>query len=347
MVDLHGPALTAEEREVLAHPLVGGVILFTRNYVEPGQLEALVADIHALRSPRLLVAVDHEGGPVQRFRHGFTALPAASAIGALYDRDRGRALALAEDCGWLLAAELRAVGIDFSFAPVLDLRAGISRVVNDRAFHRDPEVVARLAAAMARGMHAAGMVAVGKHFPGHGSVAADSHHELPVDERELDDIRLHDLVPFARLVAAGMAGVMPAHVVYPRIDHRPAGFSPVWLKDILRGELGFQGAVFSDDISMAGAAVAGTPLERARAALAAGCDIVLACNDPQGVGGLLEALGAGPDPAAQVRLMRMHGRRGMPRAELERDPRWQRAVPVLAAIEEGSGELELGDDTPG
>ncbi len=347
MVDLRGVELDAPERELLSHPAVGGVILFTRNHADRAQLAELVAAIHALRTPRLLVAVDQEGGPVQRLRHEFSPLPAASVFGDLYDAEAQRALALAEDCGWLMAAELRSVDIDFSFAPVLDLRAGVSRVVNDRAFHRDPQVIARLARAWMRGMQAAGMAAVGKHFPGHGSVAADSHHELPVDERALADIRMRDLVPFSRLIAAGLAGVMPAHVVYPAVDRRPAGFSPLWLRDILRGELDFQGAVFSDDLGMAGARIAGEPLQRARAALAAGCDMVLVCNEPAAAAAVVEGLGAGHEPASQVRLMRMHGRRGETPRRLHAHERWQRTVAALGRLDGEAAELELGEERGG
>lgn len=343
MIDLRATELAPQEREMLLHPLVGGVVLFTRNYQDLAQLDALVAVIHALRMPRLLVAVDHEGGPVQRFRHDFTALPAASVIGEHYDADPQAALRLAEDCGWLMAAELRAAGVDFSFAPVLDLRTGVSRAVNERAFHHDPDVTTRLARAGVRGMHDAGMVAVGKHFPGHGSVAADSHHELPVDGRTLADIRLQDLVPFSRL-AGVLAGIMPAHVLYPAVAPQPAGFSRLWLHDILRGELGFQGAIFSDDISMAGAAVAGDPLDRARAALAAGCDMVLVCNHPQAAAAVLDGLVAVPEPARQVRLARMHGRPGLARAHLHAERRWRSTVAALATLDAAAPELDLGDD---
>ncbi len=343
MVDLCGTQLEADEREMLSHPLVGGVILFSRNYEEPAQVERLVADIHALRAPRLLVAVDQEGGPVQRFRREFTRLPAASVVGTHYDVDPAAALALARDCGWIMAAELRAIGVDFSFAPVLDVRAGVSSIVNERAFHRDPEIIARLARATVRGMQEAGMVGVGKHFPGHGSVAADSHQELPVDGRDFADIRLLDLVPFARLVDSGLAGIMPAHVVYPRVDSRPAGFSSFWLREVLRGELGFQGTIFSDDISMAGAAIAGTPVERARAALDAGCDMVLVCNDRPSAFAVLAGLGEVHEPASQLRLARMHGRHGEPRRRLHADARWQQVSARLAALD-AAPELALDDD---
>lgn len=342
MLDLKGMELLPEERELLLHPLTGGVILFSRNYERPAQLSALVDSIHKLRQPRLLVAVDHEGGRVQRFRSGFTRLPPCAALGKRFDKDRHEALQLAGECGWLMAAELRAVGVDFSFAPVLDVGTGMSQVIGDRAFHRDPEVIAGLAHAYMRGLREAGMVAVGKHFPGHGSVSADSHHELPVDDRPYGDIRLSDMLPFERMIHWGLPALMPAHVVYPQVDTWPAGFSSVWLQEILRGELQFQGALFSDDLSMAGAEIAGGYAERARRALQAGCDMVLICNNPQGVAEVLEGLGDDHEPVSQVRLMRLHGRHGLSLAALARDARWQRAVRVIQALarEEEDNSLE-------
>jgi beta-N-acetylhexosaminidase len=332
MLDLAGPVLGPEEREILRHPLVGGVILFARNYESPEQLERLTAEIHALRHPPLLIAVDHEGGRIQRFREGFTRLPPARTLGAHYDQHRREALVLAEACGYVMASELRAVGVDFSFAPVLDLDRGVSKVIGDRAFHRDPEAVAALGRALVRGMAHGGMAAVGKHFPGHGGCAADSHTSLPVDERKLADIELEDLVPFERLVQAGLAAVMPAHVLYPRVDRMPAGFSRVWLQEILRGRLGFQGAILSDDLSMAGAHAAGAGMaERARTALAAGCDMVLVCNDWAGAVAVLDELGAYENPVAGLRLVRLHGRTAPPpRAALRADSRYREAQRLVA-----------------
>jgi beta-N-acetylhexosaminidase len=309
MVDVGGLELTPDDVERLQHPQVGGVILFARNFAAPLQLIQLVHSIRELRSPQLLVCVDHEGGRVQRFRHGFTAIPPMSALGKLWDRDPAQALAAARGCGFVIASELQAHGVDFSFTPVLDVDYGESSVIGDRALHADPNTVAVLAEALQAGLNAAGMSSVGKHFPGHGYVRADSHLEVPVDDRSLTEITASDLVPFQRMARSGMGGMMPAHVVYPKVDAKPAGFSSVWLQKILREKLGFDGLIFSDDLSMEGASTAGGVMARAHAALNAGCDMVLLCNDPRAQDTLLEGLERRPvAPTLARRLERMRGK---------------------------------------
>ena len=332
MLDLRGTELAPEEAEMLRHPLVGGVILFARNYESPTQLTALTAAIHAARRQHLLIGVDHEGGRVQRFREGFTRIPAMRRLGEIWDEHPQRARKLAHQVGYVLASELRACGVDFSFTPVLDLDYGSSAVIGDRAFHRDPQAVAELAHQLMLGLKQAGMACVGKHFPGHGFVAADSHLAVPVDERDLADIELEDMVPFRQMTDFDMTAIMPAHVIYPRVDDRPAGFSPIWLKQILRGELGFNGVIFSDDLSMEGAKVAGGVVARARAALAAGCDMVLVCNDPQASGELLDGLGPHDNPASRLRLARMHGRHPVDRGELLADAGYREAVRAVGNL---------------
>lgn len=346
MLDLVGPEISQEERDILLHPLVGGVILFTRNYESPEQLQHLVSEIHSLREPHLLVAVDHEGGRVQRFRQGFSELPAASVFGQIYNEDRKRAKRLAETCGWLMAVELRAIGLDFSFAPVLDLDYGVSTVIGGRAFHRNPEAVADLAQSYMLGMKRAGMVATGKHFPGHGAIAADSHVAMPVDERSYEEIFHHDVVPFGRMIRAGLGAIMPAHVVYSAVDEKPACFSSLWLKEVLRGQLAFQGVIFSDDLSMKGAHVMGDIVDRGQAALVAGCDMVLVCNHPDDAVRLIDGLGGlediKDDPVSHVRLARMHERHHITREELLKDHQWLEATRIARELRDHqSGELEI------
>ncbi len=344
MLDLRGPALEADEAELLRHPLVGGVILFARNYVSAEQLQELTTRIHDIRHPSLLIAVDHEGGRVQRFREGFTHLPPCHLIGDCFDEDETHGLQLAEEAGWLMASELRAVGVDFSFAPVLDLYKSISEVIGDRAFHSEPEKVAILARRYMQGMNKAGMAAVGKHFPGHGSVREDSHVAIPVDRRRYEDLLMEDMISFQRLINAGLAAIMPAHVIYPEIDDKPAGFSEIWLKRILRRQLDFKGTIFSDDISMAGAEVAGDFLDRTRLALSAGCDMVLICNRQEEAARVLRNLDHRPDPTCSARLMRMHGRGNTGLADLRAGEDWQRVAARITAMDV-TPELNLGDDT--
>ncbi len=340
MLDIEGLALDAEDRKILQHPATGGVILFARNYESPAQVRELIADIHGLRRPGLLVSVDQEGGRVQRFRDGFTRLPPARVYGEAYRHSSQQGLETAREAGWLMAAELLSVGVDFSFAPVLDVDRGISEVIGDRAFSGDPEIVARLGQAWCHGARDAGMASIAKHFPGHGGVAADSHHAIPVDGRELEEIWLDDLIPFRRLAEAGVEGMMPAHVIYERVDPQPAGFSRYWLQEILRVRLGYTGAVFSDDLSMAAAHVAGGYADRAQLALEAGCDMVLVCNNRSGAIEVLEDLADYADPVAQARLARLHGRNRQTTVELHENPRWRKALGLIGAVEEG-GALPL------
>jgi len=293
IIDIAGTTLTPQDRRRLAHPLVGGLILFTRNWVDRAQLVNLCAQIKTVRDD-LLICVDHEGGRVQRFRtDGFTHLPPMRALGEQWLRDPLGATNAATACGYVLASELRACGVDFSFTPVLDLDHGRSAVIGDRALARDPRVVTLLAKSLIHGLRRAGMASCGKHFPGHGYVTADSHTDIPVDRRGLATILSEDAAPYGWLSTA-LDAVMPAHVIYSRVDARPAGFSARWLQDILRGQLRFQGTVFSDDLSMAGARfVDGREVgyaEAALAALRAGCDMVLLCNQSAGDGAAIDAL---------------------------------------------------------
>jgi beta-N-acetylhexosaminidase len=330
MIDLLGPTVTPEEHELMRHPLVGGVILFSRNYVDPEQLTQLVTAIHASRSPPLIVAVDQEGGRVQRFRTGFSILPPARRIGHEFDLDARAGLDLARRMGWLMAAELRSVGVDMSFAPDVDLDYGISEIIGDRAFHARPQVVGQLAVAYMHGMRDAGMAATAKHFPAHGAVVADSHLTLPVDRRDLPDLS-DDLSPYTRLIANGLPAVMVAHVLFPAVDSVPASLSSRWIRDVLRGDLRFQGVVFADDLSMGGAAAAyGDIVTRARHALSAGCDMLPVCNNRAGVVTLLDRLDVEPEPASRIRLVRMHGKDGIPRRELTSLPEWKRSRELLA-----------------
>ena len=328
VLDPVGPALTDGDRKRLTHPAVGGVILFAHNYENPQQLDALTAEIASLRTPELFICVDHEGGRVQRFREGFTTLPPMRALGELWDRDREIARRCARAIAYVGAAELAAHGVDFTFAPVLDLDYGGSSVIGNRALHYDPNAVGALAAELVKGFAAGGMRAVGKHFPGHGFAAADSHVAVPRDERELATVMKKDVAPYRAAIEAGLGAVMPAHVVYSKADPEPAGYSKYWLQDVLRGKLGFDGLIFSDDLSMEGASTAGGIPERAQAALAAGCDMVLLCQNPAGQEELLESLGS-IEMAVPARAERMRHTGGR---DLRKSIAYREAQSTLAAM---------------
>ncbi|WP_035884897.1 beta-N-acetylhexosaminidase [Cupriavidus metallidurans] len=329
VLDVVGKELTAEDARRIAHPLTGGVILFARNFESRAQLVALTRAIREVRDDAL-ICIDHEGGRVQRAKtDGFTHLPAMSRLGALWDRDVLAATKVAMACGYVLAAELRACDIDLSFTPVLDLDYGRSGVIGDRAFHADPRAVTMLANHLTHGLLLAGMANCGKHFPGHGYVEADSHVAIPVDERGLDEILSQDARPYDWMGPA-LASVMPAHVIYPKVDPNPAGFSRYWLQDILRTQLGFEGVIFSDDLSMEGASVAGTVTQAARAALEAGCDMVLICNHPDRADQLLNELDVSIGKASQRRIRKLFGRRKpLDWNKLQQDGEYRAALRLL------------------
>jgi beta-N-acetylhexosaminidase len=329
MLDIEGRQLSPADRAILREPAVGGVILFSRNYESPSQLGDLVATIRALRSPPLLIAVDHEGGRVQRFREGFSAIPPMRRLGRQYDGDPDEALSLAKTAGWLIASELRAMDIDLSFTPCVDLDWGISEIIGNRAFHRKPEVVADLASAYCNGLRSAGMAAIAKHFPGHGAVVADSHDQLPVDRRSYGDL-LDDMQPYEKLIAKRqLAGVMIAHIVFSETDPLPASFSPYWIQEQLRRALGFDGAVLCDDLSMKATESMGSMPKRARLALQAGCDMVLVCNDRPAASATVAALRDYSNPLSLVRLARLHGTGKVMRESLLASEEWQIATDRL------------------
>lgn len=329
MLDVEGLTLTPADRELLREPAVGGVILFSRNYESPAQLADLVSAIRAVRSPPLLVAVDHEGGRVQRFRDGFTEIPPMRSLGRLFDSDADAALSLAKSAGWLIAAELRAMDIDLCFAPCVDLDWGVSEIIGSRAFHKAPQAVADLASAFCRGLRSAGMAAVAKHFPGHGAVVADSHLKLPVDRRGFGEL-LDDMRPYESLIGRRqLAGIMLAHVVYAEVDAAPAGFSPAWIRNQLRGQFGFDGAVFCDDLSMKATANFGSMSARANLALESGCDMILICNDRPAAGRAVAALRDYSNPMSLVRLARLHGTGQILRESLLASEEWHVATDRL------------------
>jgi len=340
MLDIEGLALSPADRELLREPAVGGVVLFSRNYESVEQLTDLVSNIRALRRPPLIIAVDHEGGRVQRFRKGFTEMPPMRDIGREFDRDRESGLTVARQAGWLIASELRAVGIDLCFAPCVDLDWGVSEIIGNRAFHRKPDAVAELAESFSRGLRSAGMAAVAKHFPGHGAVLADSHLRLPVDRREYGSI-LDDMRPYERLISTGVvAGVMLAHIVYQEMDSMPAGFSEYWIQRELRSRLGFGGAVFCDDLSMKATSNYGTMPERARLSLRAGCDMILVCNDRDRAQRAVAALNDYSNPLSLVRLARLHGTGQVLRESLQLSTEWQQANQLFTSWSERP-ELQL------
>ena len=324
MLDVAGLTLTAHEKEVINHPNTGAVIFFARNYHDPDQIAQLIKDIRQARNGDILIVVDQEGGRVQRFQAGFSRLPPACCY--------ADAPELAETAGWLMAAELLAVGVDFSFAPVLDVDCGVSQVIGNRSFSTECVAATALASAFRKGMNLAGMAATGKHFPGHGAVAVDSHHETPIDERDLESIRTKDLMPFKALIAEGLEAVMPAHVIYKNIDPNPAGFSQFWIQEILRKELNFNGVVFSDDLSMEGAAFAGDHADRAKAAQKAGCDMLLVCNNPTAAEYVLDALPISRNREREERLINMQGKPTMNREQLANNPKWQESSSLIQEL---------------
>jgi beta-N-acetylhexosaminidase len=329
MLDIAGIDLTAIESEMLAHPSTGGVILFARNYYSPEQVTGLIENIRASRQGPLLVAVDQEGGRVQRFKQGFSLLPPASFYINSSENSEQDALQNTQTAGWLMAAELLSVGVDFSFAPILDIEAGVSKVIGDRAFADDTEQVCCFASAFRAGMHNAGMAAVGKHFPGHGSVALDSHLDLPQDLRSLSEIEQHDLIPFKHLIKQGLEGIMTAHILFPEVDDKPATYSSRWIAEILRQQLNFNGAIFTDDLNMGGAAFAATFGERASLALTAGCDMVLICNNPDAAADILDHLPITTDDQRTQRLLSMLQKTVISRDELFASTQWQQAASDL------------------
>ena len=343
MLDIAGTHLSEDEIKRLLHPLTGGVILFTRNYINHRQLTELTQQIHALRNPHLLIAVDHEGGRVQRFRENFTKLPAMRELGKIWDKQSSRARHLAKQVGFVLAAELNACGIDFSFTPVLDLDYGKNFVIGDRAFHHDASAVSDLAYHLMLGLKKGGMPAIVKHFPGHGYIQTDSHLEKSIDSRRYTEIEADDLVPFQHMIDSGVAGVMPAHIIYPEIDSKPAGFSRIWLQKILRQALQFEGCIFSDDLSMRGAGdYLESMLSRAQVALDAGCDMILICNNPAGVDEVLQGLRWEMTATSLSRLARLHARNNMGSIiKLRENADYVQAVREISIIGCESGELPL------
>lgn len=341
MVDIEGTQLQKHEIERLMDPMVAGIILFSRNFESPEQIKKLTQEVHELRHPKLLIGVDHEGGRVQRFKSGFTHIPPMRVLGELYEKDEKHSYDVAEKIGWLLAAELLSVGVDFSFAPVLDLDYGGSKVIGDRAFHAKPIAVGNLAFHVMNGMRKAGMASVAKHFPGHGFIEADTHLEVAIDDRSFAEIQQHDIQPFLRLIENGVDAIMPAHVIYPKVDKTPAGFSEYWLQNVLRKQCHFEGAIISDDMSMKAATEFGTASERVQRALQAGCDLVLVCNDPIAADEVLSKVHWHSDVLSHARLIRLHAHGKFEYSKLQYEPLWQAAVSVVNQINQQHDQQDL------
>lgn len=333
LIDIADKELTQEEVEILSHPLVSGLILFSRNFFDRPQLQALIKDLRKRVKKPLLITVDQEGGRVQRFREGFTTLPAMQSFLTL-GKDSHEQQMLAKEAGWLMAAEMFALDIDLSFAPVLDL-GHQSKAIGDRSFGEDPNVILPIAEAFIDGMREMGMATTGKHFPGHGHVIADSHLETPIDHRDKAVIFQNDIQPFKQLIQKGkLSAIMPAHVIYSQCDSQPASGSSYWLKQILRQELQFDGIIFSDDLGMKGAGFMGDFVERSEKALAAGCDMLLLCNEPQGVVQVLDNLSYQPNSIQQQRYQSLMKRKSLNWQDLEKSSRWQASHSRLAQLQD-------------
>lgn len=332
VIDVEGKTLTPEDRELLMHPLVGGVILFTRNYESREQLRSLCHEIRRARKEPLLIMADQEGGRVQRFRSEFTKLPAMGTFGELYQKDPQTTLQYAKDCGWLMATELLSIGIDLSLAPVLDMNKKMNNVIGDRAFHANSNTIIEVAQAFIHGMHDAGMAATGKHFPGHGSVTADSHTALPIDTRSLEEVEKEDMVPFTAMIMNNITAIMAAHITFPNIDEYPVGYSKYWLQEILRKRLGFQGIIISDDLNMEGANISSDYKDRFLAARNAGCDLVLLCNNRAGVISVLDHTAPAAHKISQEKWETLKGRFTQPTMPFEQQPRWKTTREFLHRI---------------
>lgn len=331
ILDIESTRLSEADAQLLKRPEVGGVILFSRNYESLGQLNELTSAIKALRR-ELVIAVDHEGGRVQRFKEGFTRIPPMQAFGRYYQHDSAAALAAARETGWLLASELIAAGIDFSFAPVLDVDDCVSDIIGDRSFSSDPELVVELGGALIDGMHDAGMATTGKHFPGHGGVKADSHLELPCDPRSMDELLARDMLPFAKLLPK-LDAIMPAHIVFSAVDPLPVGFSPYWVKSLLKQAWGFNGIVFSDDLTMEGAATVGGYARRAELALAAGCDVILVCNNRPAALETVDYVASVANSPRSCGLEKMRAAEPLDANALRESARWKNAVGALSHVQ--------------